>query len=467
MNPKKTKSADDGKPMVLIVDDQYLAFRSLPRLISPQAFTVSWVPDEQQGLNTLKDQAGKVRIIIIDLKSSGMGGGGFLQQARQIVPQAAILITAPLGPFLYQGGNFYDFSGPNLKQDINAILLTIVQEMGISHEPQKSKSRSPKHRKRFGVIIGRSKGINEVYQLIENLKDSCATVLIQGESGTGKELVAQTIHRTSIRRSQPFVAVNCGAIPANLIESELFGHERGAFTSAMSQRKGKFEIAHGGTLFLDEIGELDRDLQVRLLRVLQEKEFQRVGGNRSYKTDVRIVAATSRDLKMDVQVGHFRDDLFYRLNVVPIQIPPLRERREDIPLLLDHFFKKIASDMDRPVPTLAPKVKSLLRDYAYPGNVRELTNIVERLVVICSNGKIDDHDLPQEVREEAVKEENAKTFLKELPNGGVPLQELEKELILKTLKMTSWNKAAAARMLGMTRRLLYLRLSQYGFSVQQ
>ena len=182
--------------------------------------------------------------------------------------------------------------------------------------------------------------------------------------------------------------VNCGAIPANLIESELFGHERGAFTTAMYQRKGKFEIAHGGTLFLDEIGELDRELQVKLLRVLQEKEFQRVGGNRSYKTDVRIIAATSRDLKKAVQAGHFRDDLFYRLNVVPIHIPPLRERREDIPLLLDHFFKKLAKDMDRPAPLLAPEVNSLLLDYSYPGNVRELTNIVERLVVICSNGKI-------------------------------------------------------------------------------
>ena len=466
MSPKKIKLADDHKPVVLIVDDQYLAFRSLPRLISPEVFTVTWVPDEQQGLKTLKDQAGKVRIIIIDLKSSGMGGGGFLQQARQIAPQAAILITAPLGPFLYQEGIFYDFSGPNLKQDINAVLLSIAQEMGIAQGSEKKKSRPRKIRERFGVIIGRSQGINDVYRLIDNLKDSCATVLIQGESGTGKELVAQTIHQTSSRRNHPFVAVNCGAIPANLIESELFGHERGAFTTAMYQRKGKFEIAREGTLFLDEIGELDRELQVKLLRVLQEKEFQRVGGNRSHKTDVRIIAATSRNLKKAVQDGHFRDDLFYRLNVVPILIPPLRERQEDIPILLDHFFKKLAKEMGRPAPLLVAEVKKPLLDYAYPGNVRELTNIVERLVVICSNGKINYHDLPEEVREEVVKAQGSTRLLKELPNSGVPLQELEKELILKTLKMTSWNKAAAARMLGMTRRLLYLRLAEYGFSVQ-
>jgi DNA-binding NtrC family response regulator len=466
MSPKKIKYINDQKPLVLIVDDQYLAFRSLPSLISSEVFTVAWVPDEQLGLKTLKDQAEKVRIIIIDLKSSGMGGGGFLQQARQIAPQAAILITAPLGPFLYRGGDFYDFSGPNLKQDINAILLTIVQEMGISCEPKKKKPRFRQYRERFGVIIGASKGINDVYRLIEDLKDSCATVLIQGESGTGKELVAQTIHQTSVRRNRPLVALNCGAIPANLIESELFGHERGAFTSAMYQRKGKFEIAHGGTLFLDEIGELDKELQVRLLRVLQEKEFQRVGGNRSYKTDVRIIAATSQDLKKAVQTGDFRDDLFYRLNVVPIHIPPLRERKEDIPLLLDHFFKKFAENMDRPVPLFAPEVKSLLLDYSYQGNVRELINIVERLVVLCSNGQITAHDLPQEMREETVRTQGSAKLLKELPDGGIPLRELEKELILKTLKMTSWNKAAAARMLGMTRRLLYLRLAEYGFSAQ-
>ena len=465
MGSKKIKLANDRKPVVLIVDDQYLALRSLPRLISPEVFTVAWVPDEHQGLKTLKDQAVEVQIIIIDLKSSGMGGGGFLQQARQIAPQTAILITAPLGPFLYQEGIFYDFSGPNLKQDINAVLLSIAQEMGIAQGPEKNKPQPRKTRERFGVIIGRSQGINDVYRLIDNLKDSCATVLIQGESGTGKELVAQTIHQTSTRRNHPFVAVNCGAIPANLIESVLFGHERGAFTTAMYQRKGKFEIARAGTLFLDEIGELDRELQVKLLRVLQEKEFQRVGGNRSHKTDVRIIAATSQDLKKAVQSGHFRDDLFYRLNVVPVLIPPLRERREDIPLLLDHFFKKLAKEMARPAPLLTPEVKKTLLVYANPGNVRELTNIVERLVVTCSNGKINYHDLPQEVQEEVDKTQGSTTLLKELPNSGVPLQELEKELILKTLKMTSWNKAAAARMLGMTRRLLYLRLAEYGLSV--
>jgi DNA-binding NtrC family response regulator len=467
MCSKKSEYQDHNKPIILIIDDEYRSFRSLVQLISADWFSVVWVPDEQKGLEKLQDLAGKVEIIIIDLKSSGMGGGGFLQQARQISPQAAVLITAPLGPFLYREGSFYDFSGPSLKQDINGILLSITQEMGISHDADKNKTHAGKYRERFGIIIGRSKGINDIYRLIENLKDSSATVLIQGESGTGKELVAQTIHQTGSRKALPFVALNCGAIPANLIESELFGHEKGAFTTAMYCRKGKFEVAHGGTLFLDEIGELDRDLQVKLLRVLQEKEFQRVGGNRSYKTDVRVIAATSRDLKKAAQAGHFRDDLFYRLNVVPIHIPPLRERREDIPLLLDHFFEKVTRDMDCSAPLLTSGAEKLLLGYSYHGNVRELINIVERLVVICRNGKITCQDLPGEVREDSIEAQQASTkLLKELPNGGVPLQDMEKELILKTLKMTSWNKAAAARMLGMTRRLLYLRLAQYGFSAQ-
>ncbi len=460
------QSADETKPIVLIIDDEHRSFRSLLRLISPNIFSTILAPDEQQGLKRLKDQAEEVRIIIIDLKSTGMGGGGFLHQARQIAPHAAILITAPLGPFLYQEGIFYDFSGPSLKQDINNILLSIARKMDIVREPKKNRGLPHECKERFGTIIGRSKGINEVYRLIENLKDFLATVLIQGESGVGKELVSRTIHRTSTRRNSPFVALNCGAIPANLMESELFGHERGAFTTAMYQRTGKFEVAHGGTLFLDEIGELDKELQVKLLRVLQEKEFQRVGGNRSYKTDVRIIAATSQNLKRSVQDGHFRDDLFYRLNVVPIHIPPLRERQEDIPILLDHFFHKLAGEMDRSVPLLTAEASKLLSAYSYQGNVRELANIVERLLVMCANGEITSYDLPGEVREEAGQAPKPAKLLKELPAGGVPLQDLEKELILKTLKMTSWNKTAAARILGITRRLLYLRLSQYGASVQ-
>ena len=461
---KNSIDPDDTKPVVLIVDDEYRVLRALARLISPQEFTAVWVPDEQQGLATLQDQPARIRIIIIDLKSSGMGGGGFLQHARHLAPHAAVLITGPLSPFLYQGGNFYEFSGSSLKQDINGILLSVAQKMDNGQVSPKKNGRKSERKDRFGAIIGRSDSINAIYRLIDHLQGSSSTVLIQGESGTGKELIARTIHQTSPRQNRPFVAINCGAIPANLMESELFGHERGAFTTAVAQRKGKFEIAEGGTLFLDEVGELDRELQVKLLRVLQEKEFQRVGGNNTYKTDVRIIAATSLDLSQAVQTGHFRDDLFYRLNVIPVHVPPLKERRADIPLLLDHFFNHTAGEMGRYPPVLSEGALNALKNYRYPGNVRELSNIVERLLTMCSDGKISFKDLPQEVREEAASELQTTNVLNDLPDGGACLSEVEKELILKTLEMTSGNKAAAARMMGITRRRLYLRLSQYGLA---
>jgi DNA-binding NtrC family response regulator len=456
-----------GNPVVLLVDDQHRSFRILLRLISRDTFSPLWVPDEPQGLKGLKEHGSRIKIIVIDLKSSGMGGGGFLHQARKIAPHAAILITAPLGPFLYQNGSFYDFSGPSLKHHINSILLSILQKAQPAHKAGEEGNSPLKYKERFGVIIGGSKSINEIYRLIEKLKQSSATVLIQGESGTGKELVAQTIHQTSSRSNGPFIALNCGAIPANLVESELFGHEKGAFTTALHQRKGSFEIAHGGTLFLDEIGELERDVQVKLLRVLQERELRRVGGNRSFKTDVRIIAATSRDLKSAVAEGHFRDDLFYRLHVVPIHIPPLRERRKDILPLLDHFFHRAAKEMTISEPFISEETIRFLLDYSYPGNVRELSNIVERLLVTCSSGKITVNDLPFEIREETERTKGSPGILKDLPDGGIPMEKLEKELIVKTLKLTSWNKTAAAKMLGVTRRLLYLRLSQYKLATQQ
>lgn len=460
-----TIQIDESKPVVLIVDDQYRTLHSLPRFISPEAFSSVWVPNEQDALDQLKRQPRKEWIIIIDLKSSGMGGGGFLHQARQIAPRAAVLVIGPLGPFLYKGGSFFEFSGPTLKEQINTILHGITQDLAEkekSEKHQEIKFKRKELKDRFGSIIGQSQSINEIYDLIHNLMDSSATVLIQGESGTGKELIARTIHATSARKERPFVGINCGAIPDTLIESELFGHERGAFTSAYNMRKGKFEVANGGTLFLDEIGELNRDLQVKLLRVLQEKEFQRVGGNATYKTDARIIAATSQDLRKAVQLDEFREDLYYRLNVLPIYLPPLRERRDDIPLLLEHFFKKIAADLNRSLPPFSEEAWRVLLDYNYPGNVRELTNIVERLLVISGQEEITFDDLPAEARESMKHVTNSPEILKELPEGGVPLQELEKQLIFKTLQKASGNKCAAAKMLGITRRLLYLRLARYG-----
>jgi DNA-binding NtrC family response regulator len=457
----QVKQPETKKPGVMIVDDLYRTLQSLPAMITAEEFEPLWVPDAHQALKLLEDNAGDVWIIIIDLKSSGLGGAGFLQQMRRIVPNAALLIVGPLGPFLYQKGSFYELQGLNFKQNINTILLSIARKMKPGNISGKEVKRAIDLKERYGVLIGKSKAINNVYQLIDNLKDSSISVLIQGESGTGKELVARTIHQTSRRKERPFVAINCGAIPPSLIESELFGHEQGAFTSATHQRKGKFEVAEGGTLFLDEIGELDRELQVKLLRVLQEKEFQRVGGNRTLTSDVRIIAATSRDLKAAAASGFFRDDLFYRLNVMPIHIPPLRKRQGDIPLLLDHFIMKSAREWGRPQPFITAKAENALCEYSYPGNVRELMNVVERIFIICPHGKVTFEDLPEELRNNKQLKLNGKSLLTPLPENGVRLQEVEKELILKTLELTNGNKMAAAGLLGITRRRLYLRLSQY------
>ncbi len=454
--------ANEDKTTVLVVDDQFRTFRSLSRLISRHDFDTVWVPDDRAGLEYLKERGDDVGIVIVDLKSTQIGGGGFFQQARNLAPSAAVLITGPLGAFLYQGGNFYDSFGFGLKHNINEVLSSIARKMQNGGKARKTGEQDEEIKERFGAIIGRSEGINEIYRLIEKLKESSCTVLIQGESGVGKELIAQTIHRTSNRGSQPFVPVNCGAIPANLVESELFGHEKGSFTSALNQRVGKFEAAEGGTLFLDEIGELEKDLQVKLLRVLQEKEFQRVGGNRTIHTNVRIIAATSKDLKKAVEQRHFRDDLFFRLNVVPIQIPALRNRKEDIPLLLTHFFEQTAKQMEKEPPVLEKDAEKALLKYEYPGNVRELINIVERLLVMCPNGHIALSDLPTEIVSEEREALERLSFLRKLPAEGVRLDEIEKELILKTLEAAGDNKTEAARMLGITRRKLYLRLSSYG-----
>ena len=445
----------------MIVDDSYRTLQALPGMISPEDFEPLWVPDARQALRLLKAKADDFHIIVIDLKTSGMGGGGFLQQVRRIVPQIALLIVGPLGPFLCQEGRFYELQAPSLKQNINTILLSIAGKMGLESAQETVTDNALECKEHYGVIIGKSQGINEIYRLIDNLRESNVSVLIQGESGTGKELVARTIYQTSSRKERPFVAINCGAIPPNLMESELFGHERGAFTSASHQRKGKFEEAEGGTLFLDEIGELDRELQVKLLRVLQEKEYQRVGGNKTLISDVRIIAATSRNLKAAVASGFFRDDLFYRLNVMPIHIPPLRERQEDIPLLLHHFLSKSARELERQQLLISAKAERAMGEYTYPGNIRELMNVVQRLFITCPSGKVTFEDLPEELRANKNSACNDSSLLSELPEKGVRLQDMEKELILKTLELTKGNKMAAAGLLGITRRLLYLRLSQY------
>lgn len=459
-----TEYTGQERPTMLIVDDQSKSLAALSSLLKTQTFCPLWVQGCRRALEFLQKNKDLVRLIVLDQKLSPLGGAGFLLQAKKIAPEAAFLITAPLGPMLYCRGCFYELCGVNLKENLETILQAIAEKIGLTRHEPSSRQQTEARLQGFGQLLGRSRAMNQIYDLVQNLGKSKATILIKGESGTGKELLARTIHQTSSCSHGAFVPVNCGAIPAGLVESELFGHEKGAFTSAHSQHKGKFEAAGQGTLFLDEVGELAPEVQVKLLRVLQEREFYRVGGNNAIPAQCRLIAATSRDLQQDVYLGRFRADLYYRLNVIPMRMPALREHRQDIPLLLKHFFRAFSQELQRKPPVLSKEAAEAMYSYSFPGNVRELVNIVQRLCVLCPEQVIHVADLPQEVRSDP--SHDVPELLQSLPQNGVTLQRMEKELILKTLDLTQGNKAQAAKKLGITRRLLYLRLDNYGISNQ-
>ncbi len=308
-----------------------------------------------------------------------------------------------------------------------------------------------------GSIIGTEGSLKKVMGLVAKVAHTAASVLLLGETGTGKELIARTIHQQSPRADFPFIGINCAAIPEGLLESELFGHEKGAFTGAVGQKPGRFELADGGTLFLDEVGELTPAIQVKLLRVLQEKEYVRVGGTKTLTTDVRIIAATNRDLKIMMQTGEFREDLFYRLNVFPIYLPPLRERRDDIPHLVGYYREKIAADLKVPAPELGEEAMQLLLTYGWPGNIRELQNVLERAVLLCAGKEITIDDLPKEIVSQPELEAPVPT-----PPTGLSLPEQEKLLCLRALEKNKWNQSKAARDLGITRDHLRYRIKKFG-----
>ena len=315
----------------------------------------------------------------------------------------------------------------------------------------------------FKGVIGKSRSMTQVFKLIERVANSDSTVLINGETGTGKGLIAKAIHDSSYRKDKPFVAINCGAIPENLLESELFGHVKGAFTGATSAKTGKFEVADGGTIFLDEIGDMSPDLQVKVLKVLEERQFERVGGCKTVKVDVRIIAATHRDLEEAVQKGTFREDLFYRLYVIPFQLPALKERQVDIPLLVDHFLTQLNRDKNTKVSGVTESVMKLFMHHPWPGNVRELANLMERLVVLKGEGEINIDDLPPKMKRNG--EMGTRLVAPELSTDGICLStavsEFEKNLIYQSLEKTDWVKNKAAKLLQVKRTTLVEKIKRY------
>jgi len=446
------------KVKVLVVDDEAIVRESLHDWLSDAGYLVLTAENGHQALEIIEKE--KPSIAISDLVMPGMDGIELLKRAKEISPGIEVIIITAYGSIptaiaaMKEGA--YDYIEKPFRPEKAELLVEKLVEHQRLLEENISLRQKLEERYRFENIITKSSKMQQVIELIKVVAKSNATALIIGETGTGKELVARAIHSQGYRKDKPFVAVSCAALPESLLDSELFGHEKGAFTGAYTQRKGKFEIANKGTLFLDEIGEMSANIQVHLLRVLEGKEFTRVGGNELIKVDIRVVSATNRDLKEAVANGQFREDLYYRLNVVTIELPPLRERREDIPLLAEHFLKKFALENQKKVAGFSPQATEFLLRYDWPGNVRELENAIERAVILAKNSLIEIADLPHQ---------SLSLAYSALP--GKNLKEMEKNHIWGVLSETRGNYSEAARILGITRMTLYNKVRDYGLDVKK
>jgi two-component system NtrC family response regulator len=405
-------------------------------------------------------------LVLTDMKMPKMNGIELLVELRRLYPDLPVMIMTAFGTVgkaveAMKTGAFDYILKPFKNEEI---LVTIAKALEHRRLILQNRLLSQDLERKYGFpnIVGDSRPMQEILSLVKRVAGSRATVLISGESGTGKELIARAIHQNSPRAPKTFISVNCAALTESLLESELFGHERGAFTHAVAMRKGRFELADGGTLFMDEVAEMSPSLQVKLLRVLQEMEFERVGGSRSIKVDVRVVAATNRELKEEVEGGRFREDLFYRLNVVHLHIPPLRERPEDIPLLAAHFLKKYAIENVRGEVFIAPAALKLLLQYSWPGNVRELENVMERAVILCGDNTITPQDLPGELAGTAAEPQlDIDRFIPLHTPLPEALDQIEEQMIRRALEMSGKVQVRAAEMLGITKSLLQYKLKKY------
>ncbi|HEU4503513.1 MAG TPA: sigma-54 dependent transcriptional regulator [Nitrospira sp.] len=443
---------------ILVVDDEINIRGALVTLLEKKHYEVQGAGTGEEALEQL--EAVRTDLVLTDLKMPGMGGMEFLRQLKQKWPDTEVLVMTAFGSIdtaveaMRYGA--YDY----ITKPIDRERFPIIVEKALERHALASENKQLKDRldtkARFEQMIGESEPMQRVYGLVEMVADSDVTVLLTGESGTGKELVARAIHHKSRRADGPFVTLNCGALPENLFESELFGYEKGAFTGATSNKLGRFELAHGGTLLLDEVGELSLKSQVDFLRVLETKEFRRLGGTKVVKVDTRIVAATNRNLEQAVKDGNFREDLYYRLNVVPIHLPPLRERGNDIPLLADRFMHEFSGQHHRKPKEISRQAMRLLRLYAWPGNIRQLRNLIERLVVTVKEPVIEPECLPEEIQ---ASREDARIMVVSL---GSPLKDLEREAIRRTLTEVTNHREKAAKLLGISLRALQYKIKQYG-----
>ncbi len=453
---------------ILIVEDEAKMLRLLDLNLSEEGYTTRTAQDAETGLKILRQE--KIDLVVTDLRLPGMDGLEFLQAVKGTDASIPVVVMTAYGTVetaveaMKAGASDYVLKPFSLEE----MKLIVSKELDVNRlrEENRSLREALGQRYEFKNIVARSRGMQEVLATVERVAMTNSTVLLGGESGVGKDMIARAIHQHSRRASGPFVKINCTAIPENLLESELFGYEKGAFTGAVSSKPGKFELADKGTIFLDEIGDVPPSIQVKLLRVLQDREFERLGGTKTIKVDVRVVAATNQDLRAALEEGTFREDLYYRLNVVPLNLPPLRERREDIPYLIDHFVAHFARESGRPIQAVTPAAQKVLTEFHWPGNVRELENIIERAVALTGGEVIDLADIRLDLSPAksaymagaATAVEGAGPF----PPESLTLEQFEDEIIKEALRRANSNKSQAARLLGISRNALRYRLAKMG-----
>ena len=448
------------RPVILIVDDD-AGLRESFRLILEDGYELVDAADGRQALEIARTR--EVDLVLLDIRLPEIDGIEVLERIKSIDEQVEVILvtavkTVRTAVAAMKLGAFDYITKPFEEEELLSVVRRALEKRSLEREVVFLRSELAR-RHDFGEIVGAHAEMQKLFRLIAQVARTATTVLITGESGTGKELIARAIHRQGPRRDKPFVAVNPAALSETLLESELFGHEKGSFTGAFQRKLGKLEMAHGGTLFLDEIGTLKPELQSKLLRVLQEREIERVGGTRTIRIDVRIIAATNVDIKQAVATQAFREDLYYRLNVVPVSVPPLRDRRDDVPLLVEHFIRRYNAEMNKRIEGLSPEAMTILHDYPWPGNVRELQNIIERMVGLVDTPLIGVNDLPLDLLlpDHSTRLRHAET----LPLRQAT-EEFERQIVLRVLERVRWNRSEAARILGIHRNSLKTMLVRWG-----
>jgi two-component system response regulator HydG len=452
------------KDRILVVDDEQSHRTMLKAVLTKEGYDISEADDGISAVKSVESES--FDLILMDIRMTDMDGIEAMGQIKKMSPSIPVIMMTAYASIktaveaLKSGA--YDY----LTKPLDIDELKILTKKALEHYRLQEENVLLKERLAdrfdFSKIIGKSRRMKELFENLSLVAPSDATVLIYGESGTGKELVANAIHQNSPRGQKPFIKVSCAALPETLLESELFGHERGAFTGALARKAGRFQLADGGTLFLDEVNVMSPTTQVKLLRVLQEREFEPLGSTKTIHVDIRLITATNKELEAEVKEGRFREDLFYRLNVVPIHLPPLRERKEDIPLLADHFFKLYQEKNKKSVKGFLPKTIDTLMRYDWPGNIRELENVMERAILMCRSEYLSPQDLPPPFQEEQIGEQP----IVSIP-PGMTLETLEKEAIIQTLEETGGNRTQTAQILGISRKTLQNKLKEYGLEEKE